>query len=418
MLIAFAATAAAAQPSQPFVQSADEALTQDAAEYARQHNVAPDEAVRRLRAQDETVAETDRLAARFAKRLAGISIEDAPDYRIVVLLTGSKPVPDEVVQAGGMAVPIVFRTGAPATRQKIVKAIDKHGDAIRSAFPQARGMGADPRTGELVVMMSDGDKDASDFAATASQISDIAGVPTRIETVERTEANTTVEGGARVVGNDTVTGRRSYCTVGFVVTDGTRNGIVTAAHCPDVLTYAEPDGTTTELPFVGQWGWSFQDVQVNEAPTKDALFYADTKKALARVPAGQRARASTRAGDFVCHRGEHTGYSCGEVELTDYAPPGTLCGGPCAPDWVTVRGGDCGGGDSGGPVFSGDVAFGIMKGAAWDRSGKCGFYYYMSLDYLPKGWSLVTSSNPPRNGEGDQPQAGGGAETAVHIPAK
>jgi hypothetical protein len=401
LLVAFAATAAIAQPPQPVVQSAAEALAQDAADYARQHDVGVDEAIRRLHAQEETVADTDRLAVRYAKRLAGIAIEHAPDYRIVVLLAGSKPVPDDSVEAGGMTVPIVFRTGAPATRKQILKAIDKEGDSIRAAFPQARGMGADPRTGELVVMMSDGDKDVGDLAGLASQVSAIAGVPARIELIERPEANTAVEGGARVTGNDAVTGRRSVCTVGFVVTDGARSGIVTAAHCPDVLTYTEPDGTTTELPFIGQWGWSFQDVQVNEAATPDPLFYADAKKTFARVPAAQRARASTRAGDFVCHRGEHTGYSCGEVELTDYAPPGTLCGGPCAPDWVTVRGADCGGGDSGGPVFSGDVAFGIMKGAAWDRNGKCGFYYYMSLDYLPKGWSLVTRrENLPGTGRG------------------
>ncbi|HEY1603983.1 MAG TPA: hypothetical protein VGF77_00125 [Allosphingosinicella sp.] len=390
LLIALAAAPAAAQPPQPIVQSADEALAQDAAEYARRHDVPLDEAVHRLRAQQESVAETDRLAALYAKRLAGIAIEDEPDYRIVVLLTGSKPVAGEAVLAGGMLVPIVFRAGAPATRARILKAIDRKADAVRAAFPEARGMGADPRTGALVVMLSEGDADAGDLAGTASRIADIAGVPARVALIERPEANTAVEGGARVTGNDAVTGRRSYCTIGFVVTDGSRNGIVTAAHCPDVLTYADPDGTTALLPFIGQWGWSFQDVQVNAAATGDPLFFADAKKSLARVPAGQRARASTRAGDFVCHRGERTGYSCGEVEFTDYAPPGTLCGGPCAPDWVTVRGADCGGGDSGGPVFSGDVAFGIMKGASWDRAGKCGFYYYMSLDYLPKGWTLVT----------------------------
>src|SRR5207237_1671259 len=121
------------------------------------------------------------------------------------------------------------------------------------------------------------------------------------------EADLAVEGGARVVGNDAVTGRRSYCTVGFVVSDGTRDGIVTAAHCPDLLTYTDPAGAMTELPFVGQWGWSFQDVQVNIAnpdAASNPVFYADAKKQLARVPAAQRARGSTRAGDFVCHRGE------------------------------------------------------------------------------------------------------------------
>jgi hypothetical protein len=102
------------------------------------------------------------------------------------------------------------------------------------------------------------------------------------------------------------------------------------------------------------------------------------------VPEAVRPRASTRAGDFVCHRGERTGYTCGEVELIDFAPPGDLCGGPCAASWVTVAGPGCGGGDSGGPVFAGDTAFGIMKGGTWERNGRCAFYYYMSLDYLPQ----------------------------------
>jgi streptogrisin C len=394
-LVGLAAAATAQPPAvvQPTasVQSSDEALAQDGADYAKRYGVTLDEAVQRLRAQGETVEATDRLEKRFAKRLAGMWIEHAPAYRIVVLLTGSKPVPDETIVAGGLAVPIAFHTGAPATRKAILKAIGKHGGEIRAAFPEARGMGADPRTGALVVMLSQGDKAAADPAAVATRIADLAGVPARIALIERPEANLGVQGGARVVGNDAVTGRRSVCTLGFVVTDGTRSGVVTAAHCPDVLTYVDPGGAATELPFVGQWGWSFQDVQVNEAAaTQGPLFYADAKKVMARVPEGQRARASTRAGDFVCHRGERTGYSCGEVELTDYAPPGALCGGPCAPDWVTVRGADCGGGDSGGPVFSGDVAFGIMKGGAWDNAGKCAYYYYMSLDYLPKGWSLVT----------------------------
>ena len=78
------------------------------------------------------------------------------------------------------------------------------------------------------------------------------------------------------------------------------------------------------------------------------------------------------------------------VELTDYAPPGELCGGPCSPTWVTVRGPSCIPGDSGGPVFSGDVAFGIAKGINRTDAGQCEFYYYMSTDYLPPPWRLLT----------------------------
>ena len=46
-------------------------------------------------------------------------------------------------------------------------------------------------------------------------------------------------------------------------------------------------------------------------------------------------------------------------------------------------------GDSGGPVFSGSVAFGIAKGINRTADGRCNFYYYMSTDYLPEPWRLL-----------------------------
>jgi hypothetical protein len=391
LLLALAAPAAAQAPQTPA-----EALAQDAAEYARQHHVGADEALRRLEAQEETVVATDRLRETYRKRLAGIAIEHEPVYRIVVLLKGGKAVPDAAIEAGGMTVPVVFRTGAPETREKLLKVLDKRGKRLRAAFPDARGMGADPRTGELVLMIGDTGKSGEDLAEMAARASDIAGVPVRIRPIEAAANLAAVEGGTRVEGADAVTGRHAVCTAGFVVTDGARMGLVTAAHCPDVLTYTEPGGGKVELPFVGQWGWSFQDVQVNVAEGGgDPIFFVDAAKSEARVPQGVRPRASTRAGDFVCHRGERTGYTCGEVELTDFAPPGELCGGPCAASWVTVAGPGCGGGDSGGPVFAGSTAFGIMKGGTWTRDGRCAFYYYMSLDYLPEGWRLATRADSP-----------------------
>jgi streptogrisin C len=281
-------------------------------------------------------------------------------------------------------------------------------------------MGVDPRTGELVLMLSSGDRSYGELAAFASRLSQIAGVPARARLIDEPEANFAAEGGARVEGTDTVSGRHAICTAGFLVSDGARTGLLTAAHCPDLLTYVDPAGARTELPFVGQWGWSFQDVQVNATEGRpEPLFYADARKSVARWPAAQRRRASTRAGDFVCHRGERTGYSCAEVELTDYAPPGELCGGPCAPVWVTVAGPGCGGGDSGGPVFVGDTAFGIMKGGTWVSGGRCAFYYYMSLDYLPDGWSLLTrpAAASPQPGSGGASEALPRAAPAPMPPA-
>jgi hypothetical protein len=387
---------ASAVAQAPTVRTQVEAFAEDAAAYAARHGVGRAEALHRLLAQEESVAATDRIRARFRDRLAGISFEHEPAFRIVVLLTGPEPVPDETILAGGITVPIVFRTGALATEDRLVQAMTEHRDALRSALPNAQGMGVDQRTGELVLLVQAEGPYPRGIAALDEELEALTGVPIHIRVLERPDTNLSVDGGARVVGVDPRDSRRYACTTGFVVTDGARTGIVTAAHCPDNLTYFDPAGGEVPLTFVNGWGVRYQDVQVHVAEAAlEPRFYSDTNKTELRPLTGWRNRTSTRAGEAVCRRGETTGYSCSEVELTDYAPPGELCAGPCDPVWVSVTGPTCRGGDSGGPVFSGTVAFGIVKGGNYDRKGACNFYYYMSTDYLPEGWKLLTSPLAP-----------------------
>src|SRR5438270_3360966 len=109
---------ARAQP----VQTQAEALAEDAAQYAAAFGVTADEAVRRLKAQQSSVAVTDAIAREFSDRLAGISIEHVPAHRIVVLLTGDQPVAERTSDG----VPIVFRTGAKATHAQALDAMREH----------------------------------------------------------------------------------------------------------------------------------------------------------------------------------------------------------------------------------------------------------------------------------------------------
>ncbi|HEY0114908.1 MAG TPA: hypothetical protein VGB54_04230, partial [Allosphingosinicella sp.] len=283
--------AAPATAQIPRVQTQEEALAQDAGEYARNLGVSVDEATRRLRAQAASVAATDRIARAHADRLAGIAVEHRPEHRIVVLLTGDDPVAGEVVAAGGATVPIVFRTGARATRAQVVAAMARHQAAIRAILSNSEGMGHDGRTGELVVMADTSDLGGADPAALNARLEALTGVPVRIRLLDRPDTNFGLEGGARVEGRNPGDSRRYFCTTGFVVTDGSRNGIVTAAHCPDSLTYIGPGGSQMPLEFVGQWGAQFQDVQVHvgagdERPT----FYSDRSAGEARTVTGARLR--------------------------------------------------------------------------------------------------------------------------------
>ena len=371
----------------------------DAAAYARAFGVSSDAARARLDALDALVGPIAALRVTYRDRLAGIAIDHTPIFRLRVLLTGSAPVADTVIAAAGIGVPVTFNTGATATLEAVRTALSNSQSALRAALGSPPGIGIDQRTGELVVIVGKADIKADltpgDRATLTARLRAIAGVPLRIRSIDVPGIDLAAQGGDRLVGTDASDGKRYVCTAGFVVTDGTRTAIATAAHCPDTVSAIDADKREWPLTFVGQWGWGFQDVQINaSAATLSPLFYADTARTISRTVTARRMVAETTTGDFVCHRGERTGYSCAVVELTDFAPAGDLCGGACTPSWVTVAGPHCGGGDSGAPVFIDTTAVGIVKGGSYRGDGTCAFYFYMSLDYLPAGWRLLMGSTP------------------------
>jgi streptogrisin C len=390
----WAGSAALAQAPPPVIETAADALAQDAREYSARFRVPFEEALRQLAAQEASVPATDALASQYRDRLAGIVIEHEGGYRITLLLTGDEPVADTVIPAGALTIPVHVQTGARATREQILDAIASHQADIRAALQSPPGMGVDARTGSLVIMVKPSDIPRGGASALADHFGAMTGVPVEIRTFATFDTNLAAEAGGRVAGVLASGGHRGLCTSGFFVTDGTQIGLTTAAHCPDLLDYLDPGGGgAIPLPLIGAWGARYQDVQIHAAPLAAAapapLFYSDTAKTRLRPVTSWRNRTSTRVGDFVCHRGERSGYSCAEVEFVDYAPPGDLCAGPCPATWVAVRGPTCRGGDSGGPVFSGSVAFGFVKGASYTDDGTCRLFYYMSVDYLPPGWTVL-----------------------------
>jgi len=381
---------APARAADPVRQGPGEALTADARSYASAMGVGQEEADRRLRLQEASVAITERLRRDYRERLAGISIEHSPEWKVVLLLTGEQAPVRLLLSAGEMKVPVELRGGAAATRTQVLAAIDRYRSEIAAAVPGTRGMGHDPRTGELVVIqrLSAADRPVAEVEA---ELSRITGVPVRLRRMQATFENAGAAGGSRVEGAD-AGGRRWFCTTGFLVTNGMQEGITTAAHCPDGLTYRGPDGEERLLKFAGGWGTAYRDVQIHTGVgSAPPLFFVDQDRTVARPVTTWMTRPMTRAGDWVCKRGEASGASCSTVEMTDFAPPGELCGGLCSTSWVTVKGPQCRRGDSGAPVFIGTTALGVLKGGAFLKGDDCAFYYYMSVDYLPEDWRLVVS---------------------------
>ncbi|WP_235524132.1 S1 family peptidase [Sphingomonas sp. Leaf33] len=376
-------------------QTPDTAIAQDAAAVAERLGLPPDQAARQLRLQEASVPVTDALSAEFADRLAGIAIDHRPAFRILVRLTGDAPEPDRSVIIAGTPVSIQFVPNATTTLTGMAQAITAHQAEIRASLIAPPGLGVDQRSGELVAVVAARDVEREGAQGLRDRLASLTRVPVRLRVLDQPALDMAgIAGGGRLVGSRPGDPARYVCTAGFAVTDGARYALATAAHCPDELAMRDVDGTQVVLPFLGQWGWGNQDVQVNLAPAPLApVFYADTAKTVLRPVTTARGRATMRAGDVLCHRGERTGYSCSQVELTDFAPAGDLCGGACLPTWTTVAGPGCKGGDSGSPVFIGTTAVGILKGGSYRRDGSCGFYFFMSTDFLPTGWTLVTQQS-------------------------
>ena len=173
------------------------------------------------------------------------------------------------------------------------------------------------------------------------------------------------------------------CTAGFSVihADG-RKGITTAAHCEPAISF-----NGTALNYVqGFLGGSY-DVQWHEAPTftlRGLIFDGVRNR---KVSATKR-RAQQNVGDYVCRYGKETGYTCGTIASKHVRPvpaPGEEHVGctktPCqfSATFIKVnvtRGLVSEGGDSGGPWFNSNTAFGIHRGHSGNSE------IYMAINYV------------------------------------
>ncbi len=194
-------------------------------------------------------------------------------------------------------------------------------------------------------------------------------------------------------------GKIGLCTAGFAVYQPARPplrrearyGVLTSGHCsPDKPEKGEQTTTATfskyngiELPLVTEWPDNL-DVQWHSVPTGHDIRL--TNRYMCKTRTRNRTFATTcevrsavadddiqftaddMMGDYVCHDGHVTGYSCGTITDISFDPDGigTNCSNDnksCGPDYVRVEGpAVCTAkGDSGGPWVKGSVAYGIHR---------------------------------------------------------
>lgn len=369
-------TYSAEEEVQPIVQSSEEALREDARAYAKDYGVSLEEAIRRLslqvNAHDAAQVARDTAGARFA----GAWIEHEPAYRVVIRLTGIEPADDPVGFAlMQLQVPVELTYGARFTAGEMEGAL-KVLDSMLSLWPRTTRW-LDIRAGTLVVGGAEPSRETQEL------INDRIGIPVEFRP-SGTYLPTHTYGGAKLR-----IGTTTECTSGFTMRHpGTGVvGVLTSGHCPNSLNYLQP-GTTTNyaLTLRGERADDHKDAQwmtgshVVYPQFWDGDSLRNQQKNVARLD---------MPGDYVCHYGGRTGYSCGTVQ-TIHFDPGDLCGfdenDPCAATWVQVQGPNlaCFGGDSGGPWFNANLMYGLQThgSSGGTQPGQCNGATFMSLGFL------------------------------------
>ena len=382
----FGAVTAEDRNPQP-VSPPEEEMWLHAEVYAAEFEVATEEAFRRLSLHDDLRAAVAAIKDREPDRFGGAWFEHLPEFRVVVRVKGSASLANDVTQiASASPAPMILQLGADHSVADLLAGVQRVNESLRS-HSRAAGVSLDLKTAQVVIGTT------AFGSALRRQIISEAAVPVRFEeAVSFAPAHT--YGGRQL---DRF-GMRE-CSTGFTVgLRGTSTtGVTTAGHCSEQdadrrMLYREKDGIPPYWVYLQGERWdSDQDAQWMIDKTghpEYPQFWTGTGWSAVTATAARL----EMTGDAVCHWGATTGRSCGTIQSI-HLDPGNICGPgeneDCAATWVDLRGSTlvCDGGDSGGPVFRGGTAYGLLTHHSTTDPHRClfmsiGFLGQMNLDVL------------------------------------
>ncbi|MFM9693268.1 S1 family peptidase [Streptomyces europaeiscabiei] len=305
------------------------------------------------------------------------------------------------------------------------KMVEYSGDDLKSATealrtaPRVSGTSwaVDPASNEVVVR-ADSTVSKKDWASLTDLAEEIGGSVR----MERTEGTYTM----RLNGAQPIFGTGGRCSIGFNVTDGENDFMLTAGHCGPAgsVWFADNQGQqeigrTTESNFPGG---DFSLVQyLQDAPSnKTNVVSVGDGRGVRITSVGEAA-----VGQRVFRSGSTSGFRNGEVtglDATVNYPEGTVSGlietTVCAEP-----------GDSGGPMFSEGVALGVTSGGNGDcKEGGTTFFQPLSdalddlgvrLTGLPQSAAQPTAAADGSSDDDSQGAAApGGAEPGSVEPVE
>lgn len=363
----FANVAAFAQAS----NTPSQALLEDAASYAADNGVSLDEAVRRLRLQVEAGLLDEMLRNQEAGSFAGLWIEHEPQYRVVVRF--QDPSSEGRLRARIAGTPLEGLVEALPAAVALAQLEERRSAALQRVRQVRFAVDSDINVKENRVEVYTDRPQALRAALATARVT----LPERVEivAVPRLAEPLVLRGGDA----------GSSCTGGFTVRHNYSGhvGISTAAHCGNTQYFQG-----LWLPFQSEDQQGNQDVQWHSA-----CGYIDVSNEFNsgigyRACIGTRHRDQQAIGSYVCKWGMTTGRSCGYIQTKSYSISYVSSS---ASTFVRVDGGytDLSGpGDSGGPWFVEDIAYGINSGSPGSDPNDA---LYMPINYISSlGVSVLT----------------------------
>lgn len=341
-----------------------------AVSYAQTYRVPVSEAQRRL-ARVPAIAQLEqRLQRELPESFAGLYIEHQPAYRVVVRFTKTpkallaRYTKDPVFVAQLAPRPLELLRGA---QEELAAQLSSSGVAFES--------GVDVKASQVNLFVLD-------TAAAAKRLSGLMAVADYIK-VQKVPALMTP---TAIVGGNQVDGSTQRCTTGFNVFNAARElGVITAGHCDNALTYIGSPNVT--LAFQSEQNGGSLDLQWNKQSGGTAQEQSNRIKLVGGPQATMDITSETTAanlplGATVCKMGVTTNYTCGEVADKNaqamYAGSvGTYIRVHNASNQVMTAAGD-----SGGPVFGTNTAYGLVHGRGGTGTPTHNDLYFMPVDHF------------------------------------
>jgi hypothetical protein len=337
--------------------------------YASDYDISVEEASRRLDLQNLIGKLNARLETKEADTFAGLWVEHEPEFRVYTRFTRDG---DTAVRS--------YTKGTPLEGLVEAKAAESTLEELKAAeYRAARELEAEGIPADSALDVKENEVET--FVAETSEVNEIRRsqeirLPEEaavIKVPELSQPAANLYGGRWLYLADS----RLECTAGFAVKHRTMGrGIITAGHCAQRLYFSYE---RLRLIGTGRYYGSY-DVQWHKRKRNSnhrikKLYWNGNRL---RPVRGVKGRNPTFVGERVCKYGWATGRGCGIVRRKNYRP-GYV---PRArATFMLVRNKNnrdlSSRGDSGGPVFYRDGAYGIVSGS---RGGTD--LVYMPINYI------------------------------------